>query len=158
MRMIAVASVIPLLLAGCVTTQSPAARIEAPDPAAVSPAATTQAPVHPLPTQGSIHFTDGSDRLDVSRRHELDRHADWLRANRRVTATLRGFAPPGGSKELALALALRRAHAVEQALVAKGVPGSRLRALANTLEVTSCLQTDCAGWRNRVDIEYRKGD
>ncbi|MEP4198756.1 MAG: peptidoglycan-associated lipoprotein Pal [Aliishimia sp.] len=60
----------------------------------------------------------------------LDSQAVWLGTNIGFTAVIEGHADEQGTREYNLALGARRADAVRNYLISKGVPGDRLRVVS----------------------------
>ncbi len=60
----------------------------------------------------------------------LDGQAQWLTTNVDYTAVIEGHADEQGTREYNLALGARRADAVRNYLISKGVSGSRLRVVS----------------------------
>jgi peptidoglycan-associated lipoprotein len=56
--------------------------------------------------------------------------ADWMIANPEFTALIEGHADEQGTREYNLALGARRAAAVQEYLISRGVPGTRLRTIS----------------------------
>lgn len=56
--------------------------------------------------------------------------ADWMLANPEFTALIEGHADEQGTREYNLALGARRAAAVQEYLISRGVPGTRLRTIS----------------------------
>ncbi|WP_439649803.1 peptidoglycan-associated lipoprotein Pal [Gymnodinialimonas ulvae] len=60
----------------------------------------------------------------------LNGQADWLMSNPEFTALIEGHADEQGTREYNLALGARRAAAVQEYLISRGVPGTRLRTIS----------------------------
>ncbi|MFK7743517.1 MAG: peptidoglycan-associated lipoprotein Pal [Roseobacter sp.] len=60
----------------------------------------------------------------------LDGQASWLLANTDFTAVIEGHADEQGTREYNVALGARRANAVREYLISKGVAGTRLRTVS----------------------------
>lgn len=60
----------------------------------------------------------------------LDGQATWLLTNTDFTAVIEGHADEQGTREYNVALGARRANAVREYLVSKGVAGNRLRTVS----------------------------
>ncbi|MEO1291880.1 MAG: peptidoglycan-associated lipoprotein Pal [Pseudomonadota bacterium] len=101
--------------------------------------------------------TDSSD-LTGEARAVLDRQAEWLRLNPQPSIVIEGHADERGTREYNLALGARRANAVQQYLVSRGVPGRTLRTVTYGKErpVEVCSQDQC--WaRNRRAVTAVQG-
>lgn len=77
-----------------------------------------------------VLFTVDQSTLDDSARAVLTAQADWLIANTDYTAVIEGHADEQGTREYNLALGARRANAVREFLVSRGVAGNRLRTVS----------------------------
>lgn len=97
-----------------------------------------------------VHFV--VDRSDLSReaRMILDRQADWLIANREYRVLIEGHTDEQGTRQYNLALGARRASAVQQYLIARGVEPERLRTITYGKErpIEICSVESCYS-RNR---------
>jgi len=60
----------------------------------------------------------------------LDGQATWLTSNPEYTALIEGHADEQGTRQYNLALGARRANAVQEYLVSRGVPTSRLKVVS----------------------------
>ena len=77
-----------------------------------------------------VLFEVDQSTLTAVGRSTLDGQAGWLLANGDYQAVIEGHADEQGTREYNLALGARRANAVQEYLVSKGVPGSRLRVVS----------------------------
>lgn len=110
----------------------------APDMARPSPVAAVEAPasapavVAPVefPAERSIPFD--FDRYDVKEPYWalVERHAQWLKADRTRRIAIEGHADDRGGAEYNLALGQRRAEAVRQMLEILGVPPAQAEAVS----------------------------
>jgi len=73
-----------------------------------------------------VFFAFDSAALDDAARAVLDRQAEWLLMYPHITVTVEGHADERGTREYNLALGERRAQAVKDYLVAKGVSPERI--------------------------------
>lgn len=97
-----------------------------------------------------IYF--GTDRFDLNPESQaiLDRQADWLRRYPNVTVSVEGHADERGTREYNLALGDRRALAVRNYLVARGVAESRIGSVSFGKERPESTGADEQAWaRNR---------
>src|ERR1700740_2128871 len=76
------------------------------------------------------YFAVNAAALDEQARGLLNALADWLMANPASTAAIEGHADARGARDHNLALARRRAEAVRDYLVARGVAPGRLTAIS----------------------------
>jgi peptidoglycan-associated lipoprotein len=97
----------------------------------------------------------GFDQFDLSpeARATLDRQAGWLNQYRGVTVTVEGHADERGTREYNLALGERRANAVKNYLVARGVDPSRVSTISYGKERPAVLGSNEASWsQNRRGV------
>jgi peptidoglycan-associated lipoprotein len=87
------------------------------------------------------------DESTLSREAEstLDEQADWLSSNPDYDATIEGHADEQGTREYNLALGARRANAVQEYLVSRGVASGRLRVVSYGKErpIEICSDESC---------------
>ncbi|WP_299929596.1 peptidoglycan-associated lipoprotein Pal [uncultured Pelagimonas sp.] len=74
-----------------------------------------------------VLFLVDQSSLTAEGRATLDRQAQWLTVNSDYLAVIEGHADEQGTRQYNLALGARRANAVMEYLVSKGVPSSRLK-------------------------------
>lgn len=74
----------------------------------------------------TVQFAFGSAELDSTSRVELDRWVTWLRANPAVSVRIEGHTDSVGAESYNQNLSERRARAVREYLVRRGVPGARV--------------------------------
>lgn len=77
-----------------------------------------------------VYFALDSHDLDAAARATLERQVAWLMNNPNARARLEGNADERGTREYNLALGARRANAVRQFLISRGVSPSRLETLS----------------------------
>jgi peptidoglycan-associated lipoprotein len=91
-------------------------------------------PASPLYFQQTVGdrvlFAVDQSTLDAQSRLVLDGQANWLAANLDYTAVIEGHADEQGTREYNLALGARRANAVREYLVARGIDPNRLRVVS----------------------------
>ena len=78
----------------------------------------------------TVLFAADQTTLDADARAILARQAQWLNSHGSFQAVIQGHAEETGTREYNLALGARRASAVQEYLVAQGVPASRIRTLS----------------------------
>ena len=82
----------------------------------------------------------------------LDGQAQWLITNVEYAAVIEGHADEQGTREYNLALGARRANAVQEYLIGRGVPGSRLKVVSfgkeRPLEI--CSEESCYAKNRRA--------
>lgn len=74
-----------------------------------------------------VLFAVDQSSLTADGKVTLDGQANWLTQNPGFAAIIEGHADEQGTREYNLALGARRANAVQEYLVSRGVAGSRLR-------------------------------
>ncbi|MBE0453794.1 peptidoglycan-associated lipoprotein Pal [Roseovarius autotrophicus] len=77
-----------------------------------------------------VLFAVDQSTLSPAAQATLDGQAQWLMTNRDFTAVIEGHADERGTREYNVALGARRANAVQEYLVSRGVAGSRLRVVS----------------------------
>ncbi|WP_159979248.1 peptidoglycan-associated lipoprotein Pal [Roseobacter cerasinus] len=82
----------------------------------------------------------------------LDGQATWLLTNTDFTAVIEGHADEQGTREYNVALGARRANAVREYLVSKGVAGNRLRTVSYGKErpIEICSNESCYAKNRRA--------
>ena len=82
----------------------------------------------------------------------LDGQARWLLANTDYRAVIEGHADEQGTREYNLALGFRRANAVREYLVSRGVPASRLEVTSYGKErpIEICSDESCYAQNRRA--------
>jgi peptidoglycan-associated lipoprotein len=87
------------------------------------------------------------DQSTMSREAEatLNEQADWLSSNPDYNATIEGHADEQGTREYNLALGARRANAVQEYLVSRGVASNRLKVVSYGKErpIEICSDESC---------------
>lgn len=140
--------------------------VSAPAPAPVTTPSivpgSAQDPRSPLYFQQTVgdrvlFSVDQSSLTDEAKRI-LDGQAAWLVNNPEYDVVIEGHADEQGTREYNLALGARRANAVKEYLLAKGLPSSRLKTLTygkeRPLEV--CSQEACYA-KNRRAVTILSG-
>lgn len=101
---------------------------------------------------------DQATLSDVSR-ETLQQQADWLLTNTEYTAIIEGHADEQGTREYNQALSEKRANAVKEFLVSRGVSPARLRTLPFGKErpIATCAEERCFSQNRRavtvLDVE-----
>lgn len=82
----------------------------------------------------------------------LDGQAQWLLTNADYNAIVEGHADEQGTREYNLALGARRANAVREYLVSRGVPASRLQVISygKLRPIEICSQESCYAQNRRA--------
>lgn len=92
-----------------------------------------------------VFFTVDQSSLTAEARSTLDAQALWLQQNAEFSAIIEGHADERGTREYNLALGARRASAVRDYLVSRGIPDRRLRTVSYGKErpVELCSADPC---------------
>jgi peptidoglycan-associated lipoprotein len=100
-----------------------------------------------------VFFDYDSSTLSSEARSVLDRQADWMGKYSSVKAVVEGHCDERGTREYNLALGERRASAVRNYLIAKGVAGDRVGTISYGKERPEVLGSDESSWaRNRRGV------
>ena len=146
-----------LLLAACETASQvsgDSASTSASNTASSSSASSSAAdktPAEKLAQVGdTVNFDFDSAELSVSARSTLNRQAAFLSLNPDLMIVIEGHADERGTREYNLALGDRRATAVRDYLVAKGINSARVRTVSYGKERPAVAGSDEAAWaKNR---------
>ncbi|OUD09238.1 peptidoglycan-associated lipoprotein [Marivivens niveibacter] len=92
-----------------------------------------------------VLFAVDQSTLSTDAMMTLDGQVGWLMANTDYTAVIEGHADEQGTREYNLALGARRANAVYEYLISKGIPASRIRTISYGKErpIATCAQAAC---------------
>lgn len=99
-----------------------------------------------------VFFDTDSSEINAQGQTILDRQAQWLNKYTRYSFTLEGHADERGTREYNFALGARRAEAVKNYLIARGVGANRIRSLSYGKErpVAVCDNISCWSQNRRV--------
>lgn len=99
-----------------------------------------------------VLFAVDQSTLSSEAQTTLDGQAQWLMTNRDFTAVIEGHADEQGTREYNLALGARRANAVQEYLVNRGVAGNRLRVVSYGKErpIEICSEEACYAKNRRA--------
>jgi peptidoglycan-associated lipoprotein len=99
-----------------------------------------------------VLFAVDQSTLSRDAQATLDGQAAWLMENRDYSATIEGHADEQGTREYNLALGARRASAVHEYLVSRGVAGNRLRTVSYGKErpIEICSEEACYAKNRRA--------
>jgi len=101
--------------------------------------------------------TDVTD-LNAADQATLDKQAAWLNQYNRYTFTIEGHADERGTREYNFALGSRRAEAVKDYLIAKGVAASRMKTISYGKERPVAVCNDISCWsQNRRAVTVLAG-
>jgi peptidoglycan-associated lipoprotein len=112
-----------------------------------------QSPAYFQQTIGDrVLFNVDQSTLTPEGRATLDAQAQWLLTNSDYLAVIEGHADEQGTREYNLALGARRANAVVEYLVSKGVPASRLKFVSYGKErpIAICSEEACYAQNRRA--------
>jgi peptidoglycan-associated lipoprotein len=133
------------------TSASNTASSSAASSSASAAAAAEKTPAEKLAQVGdTVNFDFDSAELTVSARSTLNRQAAFLSVNPDLMIVIEGHADERGTREYNLALGERRATAVRDYLVAKGINSARVRTVSYGKERPAVSGSDEAAWaKNR---------
>ncbi len=99
-----------------------------------------------------VLFEVDQSSLTASAKQTLDAQARWLQDNRDFDAIIEGHADEQGTREYNLALGARRANAVHEYLVSRGVAPSRLEVVSYGKErpIEICSEESCYAKNRRA--------
>ena len=152
-RIFAVVAV-TFLLAACETASQvsgDSASTSASSTASSSAASAEKTSAEKLAQVGNtVNFDFDSAELTVSARSTLNRQSAFLSVNPDLMIVIEGHADERGTREYNLALGERRATAVRDYLVAKGINAARVRTVSYGKERPAVSGSDEAAWaKNR---------
>lgn len=105
-----------------------------------------------------VFFATDQYNLDGQSQATLDRQAQWLAANSTTSITVEGHADERGTRQYNLALGARRANAVRQYLISRGVEASRVRAVTFGKERPEAVCSNESCWsQNRRGVSVVTG-
>ncbi len=101
--------------------------------------------------------TDSSD-LTAQSQATLDRQVQWLAQYPQYAFTIEGHADERGTREYNLALGARRATAVRDYMIARGIPANRMRTISYGKERPVAVCDDISCWsQNRRAVTVLDG-
>ncbi|MDP3555556.1 peptidoglycan-associated lipoprotein Pal [Methylocystis sp.] len=105
-----------------------------------------------------IFFESDSTELTSTAQATLDKQAEWLKRYSRYSFTMEGHADERGTREYNFALGARRAEVAKNYLIARGVPGSRIRTVSYGKERPVAVCDDISCWsQNRRAVTVLSG-
>ena len=105
-----------------------------------------------------VFFTTDQTDLSQTAQATLDKQAAWLNQYNKYSFTIEGHADERGTREYNFALGSRRAQAVHDYLVAKGISGSRMRTISYGKERPVAVCDDISCWsQNRRAVTVLNG-
>ncbi|HVY59697.1 MAG TPA: peptidoglycan-associated lipoprotein Pal [Xanthobacteraceae bacterium] len=93
-----------------------------------------------------VFFETDSSELTPQARATLDKQAQWLNMYNRYAFTVEGHADERGTREYNIALGARRAQAVHDYLIARGVQANRMRTISYGKERPVAVCNDISCW------------
>jgi peptidoglycan-associated lipoprotein len=100
-----------------------------------------------------VFFDFDKSNIKPEGQQTLQRQATWLKQYGSVTITVEGHCDDRGTREYNLALGNRRATAVKNALVALGIPASRIQTISYGKERPAVVGDNEAAWaQNRRGV------
>jgi len=93
-----------------------------------------------------VFFTTDSTDLSPQARDTLNKQAQWLNNYSQYTFTIEGHADERGTREYNLALGGRRAQAVRDYLISRGIAANRMRTISYGKERPVAVCNDISCW------------
>jgi peptidoglycan-associated lipoprotein len=94
-----------------------------------------------------VFFETDSSELTTQARATLDKQAQWLTTyNQYAQFTVEGHADERGTREYNIALGARRAQAVRDYLISRGIQGQRMRTISYGKERPVAVCNDISCW------------
>src|SRR3984957_7850442 len=105
-----------------------------------------------------VFFTTDQTDLSSTAQATLDKQAAWLNQYNKYSFTIEDHADERGTREYNFALGSRRAQAVHDYLVAKGISGSRMRTISYDKERPVAVGDEISRWcQNRRAVTVLNG-
>lgn len=104
-----------------------------------------------------FHFEFDQAQVRAADARIMDANAEWLKANPTVPVLVQGYADERGATEYNLRLAERRAMAVRDQLIGRGIPAERISIVTYGEGRPACRTRNemCWGESRRVDLMVR---
>ena len=93
-----------------------------------------------------VFFESDATTLTAQSRATLDKQAQWLALYNSYAFTIEGHADERGTREYNIALGARRAQAVRDYLVSRGIEASRMRTISYGKERPVAVCNDISCW------------
>ena len=93
-----------------------------------------------------VFFAFDSSAISADAAEVLDSQVKWLKKHEQVKVVVQGYCDERGTREYNLALGERRANAVKQYLVSKGVAADRISTISYGKERPAVLGSNEAAW------------
>ena len=99
-----------------------------------------------------VFFAVDQSTLSAEAMNTLNGQATWLQTNSDYLVVIEGHADEQGTREYNVALGARRANAVREYLISRGVPGDRVRTISYGKErpVATCSDESCYSQNRRA--------
>jgi peptidoglycan-associated lipoprotein len=123
------------------------------DPNALGSASDPRSPAYFSQVVGDrVLFAVDQSTLTPQAMQTLDGQAQWLLTNTSYLAVIEGHADEQGTREYNVALGARRANAVREYLISRGVPAQRLRTISYGKErpISTCSNESCYAQNRRA--------
>ena len=166
MKILSIAAAL-LLVAACATESTDDGQTagggQKSSSAAVSSGSTVSAPTpgsaEEFITVGDrVYFDLDKSEIRSSDASTLNDQAAWLKRYPNVTIVIEGHCDERGTREYNLALGERRANAVKEYLVSRGIPASRIDAISYGKERPAVLGSNESAWQqNRRGVSVIRG-
>ena len=107
----------------------------------------------------TVLFDRDQTTLNDGARTVLARQADWLQQNGSFSTVIQGHSDEQGTREFNLALGARRAGAVQEYLIARGVGANRIRTVSFGKErpAATCSDESCFAQNRRAVTVVQPG-
>ena len=106
-----------------------------------------------------VFFAFDSSAISADAAEVLNSQAKWLNNHEDVKVVVQGYCDERGTREYNLALGERRANAVKQYLVSKGVAADRISTISYGKERPAVLGSNEAAWaQNRRAVTVVAGN
>jgi peptidoglycan-associated lipoprotein len=152
-KLIPVALISGLLLAGCASSGSSETQASTPPPPPTQPAeAPKPAPV-PMPSENVVYFEFDSTALNDTGRKVIAAYGRYLSANPSVRVRLEGHTDERGSREYNVGLGERRAVAVQQQLLSAGASARQLSVTSFGEERPAATGSNASAWAKNRRVE-----
>ena len=93
-----------------------------------------------------VFFDSDSSELTAQSRATLDKQVQWLQMYRNYTFVIEGHADERGTREYNIALGARRAQAVRDYMIARGIEAGRMRTVSYGKERPVAVCNDISCW------------
>ncbi|SDR32896.1 peptidoglycan-associated lipoprotein Pal [Pseudovibrio sp. Tun.PSC04-5.I4] len=99
-----------------------------------------------------VFFLNNQSSIDGASRGVLDKQARWLQSYGKYSITIEGHADERGTRQYNIALGARRASAVREYLVAKGISPTRIKTISYGKErpIAVCNANSCWSQNRRA--------